>query len=61
MPLTPDEAVGLALDLADLVAFLDRALKADDEGVKRLDPDEARELLRRLSKLTAKVAIDVLD
>ena len=61
MPLTHDEAVGLALELADLVSFLDRALRPDDTGVKRLDPMEARELLRRLSKLTAKVALDVLD
>jgi hypothetical protein len=61
MPLTPDEAVGLALELADLISFVDTALKPDDTGIKRLNPDEARELLRRLSRLTAKVAIDVLD
>ncbi|MEY2713901.1 MAG: hypothetical protein RIT24_244 [Planctomycetota bacterium] len=61
MPLTPDEAVGLALELADLISFVDAALKPDDTGVKRLNPAEARELLRRLSRLTAKVAVDVLD
>jgi hypothetical protein len=61
MPLTSDEAIHLALELADLASFLDKALKPDDSGKKRLDPDEGRELLRRLTKLTAKVALDVLD
>ena len=61
MPLTPDEAVVLGAELIDLIQFLDKALKKDDEGHSKLDPDEAKELLRRLTKLAAKTAIDVLD
>lgn len=61
MPFTPDEAVVLAGELAELGAFLDKALRKDDSGKVRLDKDEGKELLRRLTALTAKVALDVLD
>lgn len=61
MPLTPDEAVVLGAELIDLIQFLDKALKKDDEGHSKLDPAESKELLRRLTKLAAKTAIDALD
>jgi len=61
MPLTPNEAVVLGAELIDLIRFLDRALKDDDGGNVKLDPDEAKELLRRLTKLAAKIALDVID
>lgn len=61
MPFTPDEAISLSVELAELGAFLDKALRKDDTGKVRLDKDEGRELLRRLTALTAKVALDVLD
>lgn len=61
MPLTADEVVGLGAELVDLVQFLDKALKKDQDGKSKLDPAESRELLRRLTALTAKVALDVLD
>lgn len=61
MPFTPDEAISLSVELADLGAFLDKALRKDDTGKVRLDKDEGKELLRRLTTLTAKVALDVLD
>lgn len=61
MPFTPDEAISLSVELAELVAFLDKALRKDDTGKVRLDKDEGKELLRRLTTLTAKVALDVLD
>jgi len=60
MPFTPDEAISLSVELAELGAFLDKALRKDDTGKVRLDKDEGKELLRRLTTLTAKVALDVL-
>lgn len=61
MPFTPDEAISLSIELAELGAFLDKALRKDDTGKVRLDKDESKELLRRLTALTARVALDVLD
>lgn len=61
MPLTPNEAIVLGAELVDLIRFLDRALKDEDGGNVKLDPDEAKELLRRLTKLAAKIALDVID
>lgn len=61
MPFTADEAVTLGAELVDLAQFLDKALRKDDLGKAKLDPSESKELLRRLTALTAKVALDVLD
>jgi hypothetical protein len=61
MPLTSNEAIVLGAELVDLIRFLDRALKDEDGGNVKLDPDEAKELLRRLTKLAAKIALDVID
>jgi hypothetical protein len=61
MPFTAEEAISLSLELADLGAFLDKALRKDESGKVKLDKDEGKELLRRLTALTAKVALDVLD
>jgi len=61
MPLTSNEAIVLGAELVDLIRFLDRALKDEDGGNVKLDPDEAKELLRRLTKLAAKIALDALD
>jgi len=61
MPFTTDEAIALGSELIDLGQFLDKALRKDDSGKVKLDPSESKELLRRLTALTAKVALDVLD
>lgn len=61
MPLTADEAITLGAELVDLAQFLDKALRKDESGKSKLDPAESKELLRRLTALTAKVALDVLD
>lgn len=61
MPFTPDEAISLSVELAELGTFLDKALRKDDTGKVKIDKDEGKELLRRLTALTAKVALDVLD
>lgn len=61
MPLSPAEAVVLAEEVAELVAFLNKALRKDDDGKVRLNPDETKEMLRRLAQLTAHVTRDLLD
>ena len=61
MPLDPTEAAAIALKAADLTAFLTGALRKDDDGIVRLNPDEARTLLRKLTTLAALVARDALD
>jgi sialic acid synthase SpsE len=61
MPFTPDEAVTLGAELIELGQFLNKALRKDDAGKVKLDPSESKELLRRLTALTAKVALDALD
>jgi hypothetical protein len=61
VPLSPAEAVVLAEEVAELVAFLNKALRKDDDGKVRLNPDETKEMLRRLAQLTAHVTRDLLD
>ena len=61
MPIDPTEAAAIAVKAADLVAFLTGALRKDDDGVVRLNPAEARTLLRKLTDLTATVARDAID
>jgi len=61
MPLAPDEAVVLAEEVAELVKFLNGALRKDADGKVRLNPTETKELLRRLGQLTAHVTRDLLD
>lgn len=61
MPVSPDEAVVLAEEVAELVAFLNKALRKDDDGKVRLNPAETKGLLRRLGQLTAHVTRDLLD
>lgn len=61
MPLSPAEAVVLAEEVAELVAFLNKALRKDDDGKVRLNPAETKEMLRRLGQLTAHVTRDLLD
>jgi len=61
MPLTADEAISLGAELIELGQFLEKALRKDESGKSKLDPAESKELLRRLTTLTAKVALDVLD
>lgn len=61
MPISPGEAVVLAEEVAELVAFLNKALRKDDDGKVRLNPAETKEMLRRLVQLAAHVARDLLD
>ena len=62
MFLSPMEVMELAREAGEIVSVLNRALHRDaNDGVVRLDRDERRELLRRLSRLTAHFVRDVLD
>jgi hypothetical protein len=61
MAFTPAEAASLALDLADLVAFITKALKEDEKGQKTIDKAEVKELQKKLKALAIKTAIDIVD
>ena len=61
MPITPIEAVEIGTDAYELVLFLQKALKVDADGKKRLDKAEAAQLLKLLAPLAAKITRDLLD
>jgi hypothetical protein len=61
MPISPQEAITLGLEAAELAEFLVKALKVDADGHKRLDKTEVRELLQRLASLSMHVARDMVD
>ena len=42
MPFTAEEAISLSLELADLGAFLDKALRKDESGKVKLDKEEGQ-------------------
>lgn len=61
MPITPMEAITLGMEAESLAEFLVKALRVDDDGHKRLDKAEVRELLQRLASLSMHVARDMVD
>jgi len=61
MPITPVEAVEIGSDAYELVLFLQKALKVDADGKKRLDKAEMVVLLKMLAPLAAKITRDLLD
>lgn len=61
MPITPVEAVDIGTDAYELVLFLQKALKVDADGKKRLDKAEIAQLLKLLAPLAAKITRDLID
>lgn len=61
MPITPVEAVEIGTDAYELVLFLQKALKVDEDGKKRLDKAEVAQLLKMLAPLVAKITRDIID
>lgn len=61
MPITPVEAVDIGTDAYEVVLFLQKALKVDEDGKKRLDKAEMVVLLKMLAPLAAKITRDILD
>ena len=61
MPITPVEAVEIGTDAYELVLFLQKALKVDADGKKRLDKAEVAQLLKLLAPLVAKITRDIID
>lgn len=61
MPITPVEAVDIGTDAYELVIFLQKALKVDEDGKKRLDKAEVAQLLKLLAPLAAKITRDLID
>jgi hypothetical protein len=61
MPITSVEAVDIGTDAYEIVLFLQKALKVDEDGKKRLDKAEMVVLLKMLAPLAAKITRDLLD
>jgi hypothetical protein len=61
MPISPEEAVVLADEVAELAAFLNKALRKDDDGVVRFSPTESREVVRRLLSVARLITLALLD
>lgn len=61
MAFTPAEAAALALELADLAAFITKALKVDENGKKTIDKAEVKELQKKLKSIALQTAIDLVD
>lgn len=61
MPITSVEAVDIGTDAYEIVLFLQKALKVDADGKKKLDKAEMVVLLKMLAPLAAKITRDLLD
>jgi hypothetical protein len=61
MPITPVEAADIGTDAYEVVLFLQKALKVDADGKKRLDKAEMVVLLKMLAPLAAKITRDLVD
>ena len=61
MPLTVAEAIALGVEAEQLIEFLTRALRKDEDGKSRLVRSESRELVRRLTSLAEHVIRDAVD
>lgn len=60
MPISPKEAVELALEAEQLAEALVKAFKKDDDGKVHLTKEESKDLSNRLLKLAAHLAKDAL-
>jgi hypothetical protein len=61
MPITPVEMADIGTDAYEVVLFLQKALKVDADGNKKLDKAEMLVLLKMLAPLAAKITRDLLD
>lgn len=61
MPITPVEMADIGTDAYEIVLFLQKALKVDADGKKRLDKAEMVVLLKMLAPLAAKITRDLMD
>jgi hypothetical protein len=61
MPITPVEAADIGTDAYEVVLFLQKALKVDEDGKRRMDKAEMVVLLKMLAPLAAKITRDLLD
>jgi hypothetical protein len=61
MPITPVEMADIGADAYEVVLFLQKALKVDADGKKKLDKAEMVVLLKMLAPLAAKITRDILD
>ena len=61
MPITSVEAVDIGTDAYEVVLFLQKALKVDEDGKKRLDKAEMVVLLKMLAPLAAKITRDIFS
>ena len=61
MPITPLEMADIGADAYELVQFLTKALKVDEDGKRRLDKAEMGQLLKMLTPLAVKITRDMVD
>lgn len=62
MPITTAEMINIGSDAYSLVIFLQKSLKVDADGKKRLDKDEMKVLLKEyLLPMSAKLTRDLID
>jgi hypothetical protein len=62
MPITPDEMIDIGSDAYELALFLQKSLKVDADGKKRLDKDEMKVFLKEyLLPMSAKLTRDLID
>jgi hypothetical protein len=62
MPITTAEMIDIGSDAYSLVIFLQKSLKVDADGKKRLDKDEMKVLLKEyLLPMSAKLTRDLID
>lgn len=61
MPITPLEMADIGTDAYELVLFIQKSLKVDVDGKKKLDKSEMTKLLKMLAPLVAKITRDLLD
>lgn len=61
MPITPFEMADIGTDAYEVVLFLQKALKVDADGKKKLDKAEMIVLLKMLTPLAVKITRDMVD
>jgi hypothetical protein len=62
MPITTAEMIDIGSDAYSLAIFLQKSLKVDADGKKRLDKDEMKVLLKEyLLPMSAKLTRDLID
>jgi hypothetical protein len=61
MPLSPDEALKLALEAEEVFQTIRGALKKDEDGKVRVSRAETKKIILGLTKLAADFAREYLD